>query len=115
MALRRALGERAGRELPLFELHGEEAFRHLVRVASSLESAILGEPQILGQVKDAFQRAADLGFAGKELVSVLGRALRAPSASGPTPPSGAPASPGGTPPPRWRARCSARSRGAARW
>ena len=75
LALRRALGERAGRDLPLFELHGEEAFRHLVRVASSLESAILGEPQVLGQVKDAFQRAADLGFAGKELVSVLGRAL----------------------------------------
>ncbi len=75
LALRRALAERAGRELPLFELHGEEAFRHLVRVASSLESAILGEPQVLGQVKDAFQRAADLGFAGKELVSVLGRAL----------------------------------------
>jgi glutamyl-tRNA reductase len=75
VALRRALTERAGRELPLFELHGEEAFRHLVRVASSLESAILGEPQVLGQVKDAFQRATELGSAGKELVAVLGRAL----------------------------------------
>ena len=64
LALRQALNARAGRELPLFELHGEEAFRHLVRVASSLESAILGEPQILGQVKDAFQRAIDLGVAG---------------------------------------------------
>jgi glutamyl-tRNA reductase len=75
LALRHALQLRAGRELPLFELHGEEAFRHLVRVASSLESAILGEPQILGQVKDAFQRAADLGYAGRELAGVLGRAL----------------------------------------
>lgn len=75
VALRRALTERAGRELPLFELHGEEAFRHLVRVASSLESVIIGEPQVLGQVKDAFQRATDSGSAGKELVSVLGRAL----------------------------------------
>lgn len=75
VALRRALTERAGRELPLFELHGEEAFRHLVRVASSLESVIIGEPQVLGQVKDAFQRATDTGSAGKELVSVLGRAL----------------------------------------
>jgi glutamyl-tRNA reductase len=46
-------------------------------VASSLESAILGEPQIQGQVKDAFQRAVDAGAAGKELVSVLGRALQA--------------------------------------
>ncbi len=75
VALRHALTARAGRELPLFELHGEEAFRHLVRVASSLESAILGEPQVLGQVKDAFQRAAEAGAAGKELTSVLGRAL----------------------------------------
>jgi glutamyl-tRNA reductase len=77
VGLRRALEARAGRELPLFELQGEEAFRHLVRVASSLESAILGEPQIQGQVKDAFQRAIDAGAAGKELVSVLGRALQA--------------------------------------
>jgi len=75
LALRQALNARAGSELPLFELHGEEAFRHLLRVASSLESAILGEPQILGQVKDAFQRAIELGVAGKELTAVLNRAL----------------------------------------
>ena len=74
-SLRASLAQRAGRELPLFELQGEKAFRHLVRVASSLESAILGEPQILGQVKDAFQRAADLGHSAKELAGVLGRAL----------------------------------------
>ncbi len=75
VGLRRALTSRAGRELPLFELHGEEAFRHLVRVASSLESAILGEPQILGQVKEAFQRAVAAGTAGKELTATLNRAL----------------------------------------
>ncbi len=77
LALRQALFARAGRELPLFELHGEEAFRHLVRVSASLESAILGEPQILGQVKESFQRAFDAGFAGKELTAVLNRALQA--------------------------------------
>ncbi|MGC3999158.1 MAG: glutamyl-tRNA reductase [Anaeromyxobacter sp.] len=78
LELRSALQARAGgRELPLFELQGEEAFRHLVRVAGSLESAILGEPQILGQVKDAFQRAADAGTAGKELAQVLSRGLGA--------------------------------------
>ncbi|ABC81764.1 glutamyl-tRNA reductase [Anaeromyxobacter dehalogenans] len=77
LSLRHALEARAGRSLPLFELQGEEAFRHLVRVASSLESAILGEPQILGQVKDAFHRAAEAGAAGKELASVLSRALAA--------------------------------------
>jgi glutamyl-tRNA reductase len=77
LALRHALFARAGRELPLFELHGDEAFRHLVRVASSLESAILGEPQILGQVKEAFQRCFDAGVAGKELTATLNRALAA--------------------------------------
>jgi glutamyl-tRNA reductase len=76
VALRQALFARAGRELPLVELQGEDAFRHLVRVAASLESAVVGEPQILGQVKDAFQRAADVGAAGKELAGVLGRALQ---------------------------------------
>ncbi len=76
LALRQTLLARAGRDVPLFELHGEEAFRHLVRVASSLESAIVGEPQILGQVKDAFQRAADAGVAGRELTSVLNRVLQ---------------------------------------
>ncbi len=76
-ALRSALEARAGRDLPLFELHGQAAFRHLVRVASSLESAILGEPQIQGQVKEAFARAAASGAAGKELAGVLARALAA--------------------------------------
>jgi glutamyl-tRNA reductase len=76
LALRQGLCARAGRELPLVELHGDEAFRHLVRVASSLESSILGEPQVLGQVKEAFRRAAELGVAGKELAGVLGRALQ---------------------------------------
>jgi glutamyl-tRNA reductase len=76
LALRQGLCARAGKELSLVELHGEEAFRHLVRVAASLESSILGEPQILGQVKEAFRRAAEVGVAGKELAGVLGRALQ---------------------------------------
>jgi glutamyl-tRNA reductase len=75
LALRQALSSRAGREVPLFELHGEDAFRHLVRVAASLESAIVGEPQVLGQVKDAFQHAIAAGVAGKELTAALNRAL----------------------------------------
>lgn len=75
LALRHALSAGGADGLPLIELHGEEAFRHLVRVASSLESTILGEPQVLGQVKESFRRAAELGAAGKELAGVLGRAL----------------------------------------
>ncbi|MFL5261436.1 MAG: glutamyl-tRNA reductase [Anaeromyxobacteraceae bacterium] len=74
VSLRRALAARAGSaELPLFELHGLDALRHILRVASSLESAVLGEPQILGQVKEAHQRAVDAGVAGKELSGILNR------------------------------------------
>ncbi|HZY04189.1 MAG TPA: glutamyl-tRNA reductase [Anaeromyxobacteraceae bacterium] len=70
-SLRQALVARAGgRDLPLFELHGDAALRHLWRVAASLESLILGEPQILGQVREAFAAAAAAGTAGRELAAV---------------------------------------------
>jgi len=45
----------------LYEQHGVEAVRHLFRVCSSLDSMVLGEPQILGQVKDAFAAAEAAG------------------------------------------------------
>jgi glutamyl-tRNA reductase len=44
-----------------------EAISHLLRVASGLDSMVLGEPQILGQVKTAFQVATDSGTTGKLL------------------------------------------------
>ncbi len=76
-SLAEALRRRAGdEELPLFELHGAEAFRHLARVAASLESGVVGEPQVLGQVKEAFGRSAEAGSAGKELSSVIARVLQ---------------------------------------
>ncbi len=67
-ALRHGLEEHAGSsELSLFSLQGDEALRHLVRVASGLESVIFGEPQMLGEVKEAFARAQEAGVAGTEL------------------------------------------------
>jgi len=46
---------------------GEEAVRHLIRVASGLDSLVLGETQILGQLKEAWQLAHDAGSMGKVL------------------------------------------------
>lgn len=53
----------------LFEPHlytrvGKEAVTHLFRVASSLDSMVVGEPQILGQVKDAYAASSTLGTLG---------------------------------------------------
>lgn len=75
LGLREALTDRAGRPLPLFALHGVDAFRHLARVAAGLESPILGEAEIVSQLKDAFERAIDSGAAGIELISAFERAL----------------------------------------
>jgi len=44
-----------------------EAVRHLFRVATGLDSMVLGEPQILGQVKEAWQAARSAGSLGKPL------------------------------------------------
>jgi glutamyl-tRNA reductase len=46
---------------------GEDAVRHLVRVASGLDSLVLGETQILGQLKEAWQQAHDTGSLGRVL------------------------------------------------
>jgi glutamyl-tRNA reductase len=47
-----------------YELHGPAAVQHAFAVASGLDSLILGEPQILGQLKDAYRAAHEAGTAG---------------------------------------------------
>ncbi len=72
------LGQRAGRDIRgyLYSKTGAEAFTHLFRVASSLDSLVLGEPQILGQVKAAFSRSRQHGFAGPGIERVFSQAFR---------------------------------------
>jgi glutamyl-tRNA reductase len=51
----------------VFTLDDEEAIRHIFRVACGLDSMVLGEPQILGQLKDAFHYAEEANTLGSNL------------------------------------------------
>jgi glutamyl-tRNA reductase len=51
----------------LYTYRGREAVRHLFRVAASLDSMVVGEPQILGQLKDQYALAAAVGASGRIL------------------------------------------------
>ena len=53
---------------PYIYLHSNNAaVQHILRVASGLDSLVLGEPQILGQIKDAYSTANDAGTIGRQL------------------------------------------------
>ena len=58
-----------------YRLLDEAALVHIFRVASSLDSMILGEPQIVGQVKAAWSQAQQVGTSGRFLDAVLQKAL----------------------------------------
>jgi glutamyl-tRNA reductase len=58
-------------EKALFTLDGDDAIKHLFRVACGLESMVLGEPQILGQLKDAFRQAEQQRTVGPALTRLF--------------------------------------------
>ena len=73
----------SSRNVPRQQLEGHlttlvdrDVVRHVYRVASSLESMVIGEPQILAQVKQAYQAAIETGAAGPLLHEVFQTALR---------------------------------------
>src|SRR6185312_8495859 len=61
----------------LYEHDGRDAVRHLFRVAASLDSMVIGEPQILGQVKEAFAVARAAGTVSGQLEYLLQSAFAA--------------------------------------
>ena len=72
-----AMGSARVRKLDkhLYDLRGGEAIRHLFRVAASLDSMVIGEPQILGQLKTAFDTCRGAGVTGPTLNRACERAF----------------------------------------
>jgi glutamyl-tRNA reductase len=62
-------------EKSLYAHVGEEAVRHIFRVTSSLDSMVLGEPQILGQIKEAYDLSQQAKTSGLILHRLLHRAF----------------------------------------
>lgn len=58
-----------------YEYREQDMVRHVFRVASSLDSMVVGEPQILGQVKEAYAVARAVGSVNSQLDSLLTRAF----------------------------------------
>ena len=60
----------------LYLYYDHDAVRHLFRVASSIDSMVMGEPQILGQVKDAYRTAIEHNATGVMLNKIIHHAFR---------------------------------------
>jgi glutamyl-tRNA reductase len=75
----RLLGSEYGLKLcewkHFYRLLDEAALLHIFRVASSLDSMVVGEPQVVSQVKEAWQQAQKVGATGRFLDAVLQKAL----------------------------------------
>lgn len=70
-----ARGELASAHAHLYLHRGEEAVKHLFRVAASLDSLVVGESQILGQMKEAFETCRTAGLTGPALNRAVERAF----------------------------------------
>jgi len=78
LLLSEARGVPADEFIPhIYHYTDEEAIRHLMRVASGLDSLVLGEPQILGQVTNALEQARGAGSVGPLLSRLFQRAIHA--------------------------------------
>jgi glutamyl-tRNA reductase len=75
-ALVAARGEPAPEGLTFYHLDGAEAVRHLFRVAAGIESLVIGESEILGQVRGAFSAATAAGSGDAVLARLFHSALR---------------------------------------
>ncbi|HKY62924.1 MAG TPA: glutamyl-tRNA reductase [bacterium] len=62
-------------EAHLYSYEGQSALRHGFRVCSSLDSMVVGEPQILGQMKEAYRLAGEAGTTGPVLNKFFHRAF----------------------------------------
>jgi len=75
----RLLGSEYGLKLceckHFYRLLDEAALRHIFRVASSLDSMVVGEPQVVSQVQEAWKQAQKLGATGRFLDAVLEKAV----------------------------------------
>src|SRR5215204_2386367 len=60
----------------IYQHRDEEAVRHLFRVASSLDSMVVGEPQVLGQVRHAYSLALEAGTAGRVMNRLVHHTFR---------------------------------------
>ncbi len=69
------ISDRAWIQPYVYSFGGREAIRHLFRVAASLDSMVVGEPQILGQLKSAYSMAKSQGALSGFLDTVLTRAF----------------------------------------